>query len=714
MFIFNLGIKVMNKLKIINKFLFISFFIVILLIISLIQFYTTNSANENFSKKERYGVLYAVPSKEIAINVQKFRSLSNEYINGNNSVEGDITSQAKIIDSYFEKIKEIDANNKQVLDDNKSNKLVSKDIQVASSAWQKLESGYKDENSGSFSVDISKLLSDLGTLHSDISDNSNLTLDPDLDSYYSMDVVMFRQVALSDYLYQLKDLSNSIIKNNTKSSKDNKQLIILLDQENTLASAINSDMKTAFAFNDSKSVKELTSIKSDINVLNSDLSKVSNLINNQLIDTDNFTKDSSNVDAILDKAIKDNSTFFDSLSVKLDALCKDRVDYYALNDYKMIVAIVIAVPLIVYFYICFALSIVGALKKIKNVTSEISKGILTVNLEIDNKDELGELGSDVNNIVLSLKEIIAKSKYSSSSLNELISTTKNSIIILKDDLFKINEINAQVAAGLEQSAASSEEISSTIEELDTMSNSLSEDVRNNSSFALEVKERASKLETKAQDSAHNAINIYGEVKEKVENSIGNINTTGVRINSLISGVLGISQQTNLLALNASIEAARAGEQGKGFSVVANEVSKLASETTKIVNEIRDTIEMFNKGVLEVTDSSHNILEFVETKVIPDYNSFVDISLEYNKDAEQFEDLMKDVGGLFDGLKSAVVGINQSSEELAKNATEGAVEVSDMCLRTDQISSTLGDIAKASEENAKISNELNENMLKFMV
>lgn len=284
-------------------------------------------------------------------------------------------------------------------------------LQTAFSTWQKLESGYKSENSSSFSTDVSKLISELGTLHSDISDNSNLTLDPDLDSYYSMDVVMFRQVALSDYLYQLKDLSNSIIKNNNnKSPKDNKQLIILLDQENTLASAINSDMKTAFAFNDSKSVKELTSIKRDINLLSSHLSKVSDLINNQVIDTDNFTKDSSNVNAILDKAIKDNSTLFDNLSVKLDALCKDRVDYYALNDYKMITAIVIAVPLIVYLYICFALSIVGALKKIKNATSEISKGVLTVNLELNNKDELGDLGRDVNNIVLSLKEIIVKSK----------------------------------------------------------------------------------------------------------------------------------------------------------------------------------------------------------------------------------------------------------------------------------------------------------------
>lgn len=167
-------------------------------------------------------------------------------------------------------------------------------------------------------------------------------------------------------------------------------------------------------------------------------------------------------------------------------------------------------------------------------------------------------------------------------------------------------------------------------------------------------------------------------------------------------------------LNAAIEAARAGEQGKGFSVVANEVSKLANETTEIVNEIKTTIEMFNKGVLEVTDSSHNILEFVETKVIPDYNSFVDVSLEYKKDADQFETIMKDVGGLFDGLKSAVVGINQSSEELAKSAMEGAAEVSDMCLRTDKISSTVGEIAKTSEENAKISHELNENMLKFMV
>lgn len=714
MVIFKFGIKIMNKLKIINKFLLISLFIFILLIISLFQFYTTNSANKEFSQKERYGVMYASPSKQITLNVHKFRSLVIQYINGDNTVESQISSTKPTIDLYFNKIQEIDKNNKQVLDNKASKKLVSTDIDKTLSEWDNLKNNYSNMNSDTFKSKMAVLLTDLATLHSDISDNSNLTLDPDLDSYYSMDVVMFRQLALSDYLYQIKDLTNSIITNKNKTAEDNKQLIVLLDQASTLTGTIDGDLNTAFAFNDSKKFKELTSIKSEIQNYDSKFKKVSDAINQDFIDNDKITADKVKISSILDDAINENSKLFDNTAVKLDALCKTRVDSYQLNNYKMLAAIIVAVPLIIYLYISFALSIMGAIKVIRNATSKITNGVLTIEVELNNKDELGELGQDINDIVSSLKGIIGSSIGTANTLNGQINDTKNNVDILKDNVAKINEINYQVAAGLEQSAASSEEISATIDELGLMANELAKDMKKNIEFAEEVKLRATNLEVTAREATDNAKNIYGEVKSKVEKSITSITSTGVMINNLIEGVLGISKQTNLLALNASIEAARAGEHGKGFTVVAAEVGKLAAETTGIVNQIKNTIEVFNKDVLEVTNSSNNILEFVDLKVIPDYNSFSEISLDYNNDAEQFKQALSEVKKLFDGLNSAVEGIRLATNELARTSTNGAAEVSDMCAKTDDISKAINDIAKISEKNAEISNNLNALMLKFSV
>lgn len=714
MAIFKFGIKIMNKLKIVNKFLFISLFIFILLIISLFQFYSTNSANKEFSQKERYGVMYAIPSKAITFNVYKFRSLAIQYIAGNNNVEGQISNIEAATDSYFSKIEDIDKNNKQVLDNKASKKLVSSDINKALNQWENIKNNYRTMNTDTFTNKMATLLSDLLTLHSDVSDNSNLTLDPDLDSYYCMDVVMFRQLNLSDYLFKIRDLTDNVIKNNVKSADDNKKLIILLDQAGTLKGTMDSDLNTAFAFNDSKKVKELSSIKSEIKEFDSKFQNVSDTVNKGFIDTDNFSKDADNINTILDSAIDKNSTLFDNTAVKLDALCKARVDNYQVNNYKMLAAIIIAVPLIIYLYISFALSIMGAIKVIRNATSKISNGVLTIRVELNNKDELGNLGQDINNIVKSLKEIIGNSINTSHTLNGQIKDTKDNVDILKNNVVKINEINHQVAAGLEQSAASSEEISATVDELGNMANSLVKNIERNSKFAEEVKARAANLEATAKEATVNAKNIYGEVKSKVEKSVSSITSTGVMINNLIEGVLKISEQTNLLALNASIEAARAGEQGKGFTVVASEVGKLAVETSETVNEIKRTIDLFNKDVSEVTDSSNNILEFVDSKVIPDYNSFSEVSLDYNKDAEQFKEALSEVGKLFDALDSAVEGIRQAVGELAKASTNGAAEVSDMCSKTDDISNAIKDIARISDKNAEISNTLNQIMLKFSV
>lgn len=714
MVIFKFGIRIMNKLKIVNKFLLISLFIFILLVISLFQFYTTNSANKEFSQKERYGVMYAVPSKAITFNVQKFRSLVLLNLSGDITVDNEISSTQADIDSYFNKIQEVDKNNKKVLDNEASKKLVSSDINKTLAEWGNIKSNYKSMNADTFTNKTGVLLADLSTLHSDISDNSNLTLDPDLDSYYCMDVVMFRQLSLSDYLYKIKDLTNKIIKNGSKSTDDNKQLIILLDQATTLKGTIDGDLNTAFSFNDSKKVKELTPIKSEIKSFDSNYEKVADIVNNNFIDTSSILKDNSEVNSILEDAINENSKLFDNTAVKLDALCKARVDNYQLNNYKMLAAIIIAVPLIIYLYISFALSIMGAIKIIRNATSKITDGVLTIEVNLNNKDELGDLGKDINNIVKSLKSIISNGISTSKTLYGEISNTKDNVDILKSNVTKINEINYQVAAGLEQSAASSEEISATIDELAQMANSLSNNIKKNSEFAEEVKLRASNLEATAKDATVNANNIYGDVKTKVEKSISSITNTGILINNLIDGVLNISKQTNLLALNAAIEAARAGEHGKGFTVVAEEVGKLAAQTTDIVNQIKDTIDLFNKDVLQVTESSDSILKFVDSKVISDYESFSEISLDYNKDAEHFKEALTEVSKLFDSLNSAVDGIRQATSELARTSTEGAAEVSDMCTKTEDISNAINDIARISEKNAEISNNLNSIMLRFSV
>ena len=95
-------------------------------------------------------------------------------------------------------------------------------------------------------------------------------------------------------------------------------------------------------------------------------------------------------------------------------------------------------------------------------------------------------------------------------------------------------------------------------------------------------------------------------------------------------IMKISKQTNLLALNAAIEAARAGEQGKGFAIVAEEIRKLAEQSSSTIFSIENIIEQVQEDFENLSKSSEDILKFVDEKVSPDYQMLVDIGIRYKR------------------------------------------------------------------------------------
>ncbi|MDP4268250.1 MAG: hypothetical protein Q8880_12550, partial [Bacteroidota bacterium] len=236
--LFRPGMLMMNRFRIVSKFLLICFFLIALLVVALYQFFSSNNASIEFNKKERYGVEYAIPSKDLTKNIQGYHDLILQLLTAdvetNRSLNEKIDSIKGNIDSELINIMKIDKNNYFVLNNKASKKEVSKDIEKISKEWVKLKIGCSKENLAEFEKKYSQIISDLSIMHTNISDNSNLTLDPDLDSYYCMDIIMFRQLSLSYNLFELKSLGRKLIKKDEISIQERKQLIILADQISTL------------------------------------------------------------------------------------------------------------------------------------------------------------------------------------------------------------------------------------------------------------------------------------------------------------------------------------------------------------------------------------------------------------------------------------------------------------------------------------------------
>jgi methyl-accepting chemotaxis protein len=216
------------------------------------------------------------------------------------------------------------------------------------------------------------------------------------------------------------------------------------------------------------------------------------------------------------------------------------------------------------------ISITRPINRAVVISQRVAQGDLTVNVEVQSRDETGMLLQSLHDMSLSLRNIVTSVR----SGTDTIATASA----------EIAAGNLDLSSRTEQQASALEETSSTMEELIST-------VRQNAENAREASQLA--------DSASEVAVQGGSVVGQVVDTMGSINASSRKIVDIISVIDGIAFQTNILALNAAVEAARAGEQGRGFAVVASEVRSLAQRSAAAAKEIKvligDTVDKVGNG-----------------------------------------------------------------------------------------------------------------------
>jgi methyl-accepting chemotaxis protein len=230
-------------------------------------------------------------------------------------------------------------------------------------------------------------------------------------------------------------------------------------------------------------------------------------------------------------------------------------------------------------------SIIRPLNNAIKIARHVADGDLTSNIEVESKDETGQLLQALKDMNESLNGIVGEVRNTTDS----ISTAAKEIAAGNSDLSQRTE---EQASSLEETASSMEELTSTVKQ------------------NAENAKQANQLAANASDIAVKG----GLAVNEVVQTMASISTSSKKIVDIISVIEGIAFQTNILALNAAVEAARAGEQGRGFAVVATEVRNLAQRSAAAAKEIKiligDSVDKVDTGSRQVDQAGATMDEIV--------------------------------------------------------------------------------------------------------
>lgn len=416
-----------------------------------------------------------------------------------------------------------------------------------------------------------------------------------------------------------------------------------------------------------------------------------------------FGKYGTAVESMADKMIASNDKITKS-QVRDFSAKSSQANLVITTAFIMVIIIIIAVVL------CIELIVIKPLKKIDRelgvIIDEINqdRGDLTKRININRKDEIGKVATNINVFIEKLQSIMQKITSNSKQLDETVGNVVGKVNTANGSACDISAVMEELSATMEEVAATVKNIDENTAVANTKVDKMTIETGNVVDYSNEMNERAIKLQETAQANKDETTKMVGSIIEELKNAMKESKKVE-KISQLTSDILSISSQTNLLALNASIEAARAGEAGKGFAVVADEIRELAESSRNTANNIQEINEMVISAVEGLISSSNKIVDYVDETILPDYDDFVSSGKQYNDDSTHIKNIMDEFTGLSNDMQKTIKSMVDAINGITKAVEESADGVTSAAMSVDSLVADMNDVNKEMDTNQNVSDKL---------
>lgn len=377
----------------------------------------------------------------------------------------------------------------------------------------------------------------------------------------------------------------------------------------------------------------------------------------------------------------------------------------------MAAAVIFTVLMMVFIF----RSIFEPLNEFKAKMRELasSQGDLTTAIPVKRRDEFSGLARDFNQFLANLRQLILQVNGVTRGVTEQSARMYDELRELDTYMTTTAATTEDLTAGMQQTAASAQEMNASASDMERTLHNIVTMAAERKAEAEQVDARAVALRNHAVEAKSSALHVLSSTRVNLEQAMQDAKAVQ-EIATLTNDILDIAAQTNLLSLNASIEAARAGEAGRGFAVVADEIRKLAETSRSTVERIQAISTKVLHSVDHLNDTSSEMLGFLDTNVLKDYDQLEEAAERYSEDAGRFETTASefaDAASELEQLTSNMIGVIQDVAVTVNNGALGTQEIAEKVTMSVDRFSELNRVTEASQQKM---DELNELIGQFKV